>query len=162
MFTLVDLDFTRVKELVSLEQESFTLAWGVREYLSFFIQDHAFGLGMLADKELIAFITCFYPPIEMEILNIAVKREYKRRKIGSVLINKAFARFENECGRPGPAFLEVRPSNKPALAFYSELGFEKAGVRKGYYEDNNEDAWIMRLEAYDRQKIRGTFFSCVE
>ena len=154
MFTLVDLDFIRVKELVGLEQESFVLAWGAKEYLSFFIQEYAFGLGMLRDNKLIAFITCFYPPVELEILNIAVKKEYRRRKIGSILISKAFARFENEYGRLGPAFLEVRPSNKPALAFYSGLGFEKVGERKGYYDDNNEDAWIMRLESYNHENFQ--------
>ena len=39
--------------------------------------------------------------------------------------------------------LEVRVGNVPALALYKKLGFKKAGVRKKYYEDNGEDAYIM-------------------
>ena len=39
--------------------------------------------------------------------------------------------------------LEVRASNDPAIALYSKFGFEAAGVRKNYYEDNGEDAIIM-------------------
>lgn len=39
--------------------------------------------------------------------------------------------------------LEVRPSNIIARGLYRGLGFIDRGRRKGYYEDNNEDAIIM-------------------
>ena len=39
--------------------------------------------------------------------------------------------------------LEVRVGNEPALGLYKKMGFKKAGVRKKYYEDNGEDAYIM-------------------
>lgn len=39
--------------------------------------------------------------------------------------------------------LEVRASNRGAQALYSRFGFAPAGVRKGYYVDNREDAVIM-------------------
>lgn len=41
------------------------------------------------------------------------------------------------------ATLEVRASNKGAQALYSRFGFAPAGVRRGYYVDNREDAVIM-------------------
>lgn len=39
--------------------------------------------------------------------------------------------------------LEVRASNRSAQSLYSRFGFAPAGVRKGYYVDNREDAVIM-------------------
>ena len=39
--------------------------------------------------------------------------------------------------------LEVRENNFGAQALYSQLDFEKAGVRKGYYTDTGEAAYIM-------------------
>lgn len=39
--------------------------------------------------------------------------------------------------------LEVRVSNTGAQALYRKYGFENAGVRKRYYSDNGEDAYIM-------------------
>ena len=41
--------------------------------------------------------------------------------------------------------LEVRAGNEPAKKLYEGLGFSEAGIRKGYYEDNGEDALIMWL-----------------
>jgi ribosomal-protein-alanine N-acetyltransferase len=41
------------------------------------------------------------------------------------------------------ATLEVRMSNQAAQKLYEKYGFKPAGVRKGYYTDNREDALIM-------------------
>ena len=47
------------------------------------------------------------------------------------------------------AFLEVRAGNAAAQAMYRKYGFTVAGVRRGYYKDNNEDAFLMNLEKFD-------------
>jgi ribosomal-protein-alanine acetyltransferase len=39
--------------------------------------------------------------------------------------------------------LEVRVSNEVAINLYKGHGFEIVGVRKQYYQDNKEDAYIM-------------------
>ena len=45
-----------------------------------------------------------------------------------------------------PFTLEVRVSNREAIAMYERFGFRSAGVRHRYYHDNGEDALIMWLE----------------
>jgi ribosomal-protein-alanine N-acetyltransferase len=42
-------------------------------------------------------------------------------------------------------WLEVRESNKSAIALYQNNGFDVAGTRKGYYpaENGREDALLM-------------------
>ena len=46
----------------------------------------------------------------------------------------------------GYATLEVRVSNQRAQNLYKSLGFISVGKRKRYYEDNNEDAFLMVCE----------------
>ena len=46
----------------------------------------------------------------------------------------------------GYATLEVRVSNERAQNLYKSLGFISVGKRKRYYEDNNEDAFLMVCE----------------
>ena len=44
-------------------------------------------------------------------------------------------------------FLEVRPSNRVAIALYESMGFERIGLRPGYYQASwgREDAFVYRL-----------------
>lgn len=78
---------------------------------------------------------------EGHITNVAVRPEFRGKHIGSALIGVMI-----EIGRQlgiTRHTLEVRSSNEPAKALYRNFGFKEAGLRKGYYEDNGEDAVIM-------------------
>ena len=50
--------------------------------------------------------------------------------------------------------LEVRVSNTPAISLYEKNGFSSIGVRKHYYQDNNEDALIMFTENIWYEKFK--------
>lgn len=84
---------------------------------------------------------------EAHLLNISVTRRAQRRGTGSLLLQ----RLLDEAGTAGATqfFLEVRPSNAPALALYRKHGFETVGRRKRYYPapgGEREDALVMRRE----------------
>ncbi|MGN1369334.1 MAG: ribosomal protein S18-alanine N-acetyltransferase [Aristaeellaceae bacterium] len=78
---------------------------------------------------------------ESHITNIAVLKEERGQGIGRALTSGLMQYLSNL----GAAYatLEVRKSNEVAQNLYKSLGFIKLGVRKRYYEDNDEDALIM-------------------
>jgi ribosomal-protein-alanine N-acetyltransferase len=78
---------------------------------------------------------------EAHITNIAVSRAYRGRGIGELLLI-ATIDLSREL-KASRITLEVRASNTVAQNLYSKYGFEKAGIRKGYYLDNREDAILM-------------------
>jgi ribosomal-protein-alanine N-acetyltransferase len=80
-------------------------------------------------------------PPETEILQVAVPPALRRRGIGRRLLRGALALAASTGAEA--VFLEVRPSNAGALALYESEGFERVGLRKGYYR-NGEDAVLMR------------------
>jgi ribosomal-protein-alanine N-acetyltransferase len=81
---------------------------------------------------------------EAHITNIAVSETYRGRGIGELLL-VATLDLAREL-KANSITLEVRASNTVAQNLYSKYGFEKAGIRKGYYLDNREDAILMSAE----------------
>jgi ribosomal-protein-alanine acetyltransferase len=80
---------------------------------------------------------------EFEILNMAVSRAHRRSGIASKLLESSleFSRIAG-CVR---AYLEVRASNRPAIALYARHGFAECGRRAQYYRDPVEDAVLLSL-----------------
>jgi len=80
---------------------------------------------------------------EMELLNLAVGPNWRRRGCASALLNVALA----ECRKSGfhAVFLEVRESNQRAIAFYKKHGFSQSGCRPNYYRNPEEAALTMSL-----------------
>ncbi|MBR6444764.1 MAG: tRNA (adenosine(37)-N6)-threonylcarbamoyltransferase complex dimerization subunit type 1 TsaB [Firmicutes bacterium] len=78
---------------------------------------------------------------EGHINNVAVAPEYRGRGIGAEIIKK----LTDDARKMGikEFTLEVRVSNRTAIGLYEKFGFKKEGIRKGYYQDNGEDALIM-------------------
>ena len=79
-----------------------------------------------------------------DMMNIAVAPEFRRQGVGVALVNGLISRLQSK----SVAFLllEVRVSNKPAIAMYEKLGFLQVGLRPRYYCNPREDALIMRKE----------------
>lgn len=82
---------------------------------------------------------------ECHILNLCVRADVQGRGIGRKVLTHMLAHARQHGA--DSAFLEVRPSNQPALRLYRACGFNEVGVRKRYYPaaNNREDAIIMAL-----------------
>jgi len=82
---------------------------------------------------------------ESHITNIAVAETEQGHGIGRKL-TEALMQYISNLGA-AYATLEVRVSNERAQSLYKSLGFVSVGKRKRYYEDNNEDAFLMVCES---------------
>lgn len=78
---------------------------------------------------------------EAHITNVAVAPEYRHRGLGRQLMLRMMQIARQS--HANAMTLEVRESNIAAQALYFQLGFAKAGVRKRYYSDTGEAAWIL-------------------
>ena len=81
---------------------------------------------------------------DAELLQIAVDRLVRRGGVGNILMEAVL-----DCAAEKgylKVFLEVRCTNKAAVFLYKKHGFKSVRVRKGYYTDPIEDAYIMARE----------------
>jgi len=81
---------------------------------------------------------------EGHITNVAVHPDFRRRKIAKALVQVLIDVSEKKGAVRHT--LEVRTLNDAAIRLYEAFGFQEVGIRKGYYEDDNEDAIIMWRE----------------
>lgn len=92
---------------------------------------------------------------EAHITNIAVSKKYRRHHVGEALLT----RIIDECKKSMVKYitLEVRVGNTAAISLYEKYGFHSLGMRKGYYQDNNEDALIMWTENLFYDKFKSNY-----
>jgi ribosomal-protein-alanine N-acetyltransferase len=78
---------------------------------------------------------------EGEILNLAVRRQNRKKGEGRALLSAALEKLQK--GGVRRVYLEVRESNTTAIVFYQKQGFSIMGRRPGYYREPKEAAVLM-------------------
>ncbi|GAB3607727.1 ribosomal protein S18-alanine N-acetyltransferase [Conyzicola nivalis] len=81
---------------------------------------------------------------QADIQSVAVVETARRRGLARTLVQTLIAEARDRGARE--VFLEVRVDNPNAQSLYDSLGFERIAVRKGYYQPDNVDGAVMRLE----------------
>jgi [ribosomal protein S18]-alanine N-acetyltransferase len=84
---------------------------------------------------------------EGHVTNIAVDPGFHRNKVGTRLLLALVDATRERKVRS--MTLEVRRANTGAQTLYRTFGFETVGVRRGYYVETGEDAYIMWAESVD-------------
>jgi len=134
--------------LLQLERESTTAAhWTLQQYTDSFRDGAAAGrLVLLVEKDdvLLGFLVAQHIASEWELENIVVSSNERRKGVGTRLMQALMDAAGHSASEI--LFLEVRESNHSARRFYQKIGFQQAGVRKGYYRDPPEDAILYRLQ----------------
>lgn len=93
------------------------------------------------DGEVIAYCGAWFVDDRGTITSIAVLPEYRNSGVGRRLMQEMLAHCR--LAEITEFLLEVRVSNETAIAFYEKLGFTKKSIKENFYEDNNEDAFLM-------------------
>ena len=139
MMTIDDIDC-----VLEVEENCFSIPWSKESFLRE-LNNNEIALYLVAkiENKAVGYIGVWKIIDEGHITNLAVHSDYRNLGIGSMLVSKLLSLCkENDVN----AFtLEVRKSNTVAQRLYEKFGFKEEGIRKGYYEDNNEDAVIMWL-----------------
>ena len=89
------------------------------------------------NEEIVGYIAISKIFDTIDILSIVVKKEYQKQGIATKLLQFIFT-LENT----SKIMLEVRKSNIPAQMLYEKLEFKKIHIRKNYYSNPCEDAYI--------------------
>ncbi|MBO4954495.1 MAG: ribosomal protein S18-alanine N-acetyltransferase [Clostridia bacterium] len=139
---MIPLTHERLEDLLKVEENAFSKPWSRQQFLGELASDATRYFLAEADGQIVGYAGAWLIVDEVQITNIAVHSDYRRRGIGKALLTHLL----NATQKEGATFysLEVRRSNLPAQALYKSQGFSVQGERKNYYGD--EDALIMLKE----------------
>lgn len=150
----VRMDLADVAEVVALERVVFTDPWSPDSFLAEVERkpDIGYPLVVRDGGRLLAYAVVWFIVDELHVGNLAVHPDWQGRGIGKRLLEHIL----EEGRRRGMVFatLEVRPSNRRALALYEQSGFRKIAVRRQYYRDNREDAHVLALPLHPSMEGR--------
>jgi [ribosomal protein S18]-alanine N-acetyltransferase len=131
-----------ISEVLIIEKETFPAPWSEESFLyRLGEKDHNLSLVGAINGRIAAYAVSYIISDELHFMNLAVTLSYRRNKIGQMLLLKSLrAGKEKKCQW---VHLEVRKNNTSAIQLYEKFGFKSVGVRKNYYEEENEDALLM-------------------
>lgn len=132
------------KEIFAIEMECFSVPWSLDSIETELLNEDKKLYYVVEDANgVVGYAGAWLVYDEGQITNIAIRPSARRQgfgaKLTSALIEECFKRGMHEI------FLEVRISNLSALSLYRQLEFTVKGMRKNYYSEPKEDAYIMSL-----------------
>lgn len=130
-----------VPQAAALEAQIFSQPWSEKGFLDTLHSQDALYLTVWGEGNLLAYCGFLQSFETADIMNVAVREEYRRRGIAYAMLAELMNRGRQRGIKRYT--LEVRAGNTAALQLYARLGFESAGIRKNFYEKPREDAVIL-------------------
>lgn len=132
--------------MASAHAPAFDRPWDEATFARMLGETGVYGFVALDDDPL-GVVLCRVIAGEAEVLTLAVPPWARRKGVAKALLAAALG-AARQAGAT-QAFLEVDVDNVAAIGLYEGLGFERAGLRKAYYDRGaagRADALVMRLD----------------
>ncbi|MEE1389648.1 MAG: ribosomal protein S18-alanine N-acetyltransferase [Clostridia bacterium] len=133
--TLPDLD--SISDILTCEFDDF---WNYNIFKSELENKNSKYIVAKLNSEIVGFGGIWFAVDDIHITNIVVKKRYRNKKIGTLILNNLIEMCRNQLQKS--ITLEVNANNIPAQKLYENSGFKTVGIRKKYY-NNTDDAIIM-------------------
>ncbi|NMA67515.1 MAG: ribosomal protein S18-alanine N-acetyltransferase [Clostridiaceae bacterium] len=137
------MEYNDLDTVLDLEYKCFEIPWTRNMFEDEFFNSNAVYFVAEEQGKVCGYIGMWKIIDEGHITNLAVHPEFRGKGYGKRLM-KSLISYSKKNGITAIT-LEVRVSNLVAISLYEGFGFTKAGLRKHYYANNNEDALIMWL-----------------
>lgn len=133
-----------VERVTELDEKCFPAPWSIHAYRTEVNNPSAYYVVARVDDAIVGYAGMWIIMDEAHITTIGVDPNFRGKKIGKRLLVNILDEAMHRGARR--ATLEVRRHNPPAQNLYHKYGFHQVAIRKGYYTNNNEDAFIMWID----------------
>lgn len=141
---LIPMNPSHVAQVAALERVCFTDPWSEASVAGELANELSLWLVAVEGETVLGYVGSQTVLDSTDILNVAVSPDHRGCDIGRALLTELEQRLRQQ--GVTEVLLEVRPSNAPAIALYTSLGFVQVGRRPNYYLNPREDALILKKE----------------
>lgn len=136
-----------IKEISNIEFLTYQkYAWSADMFKSELNKDNS--IYLIAEKsdnkDIIGYIGTWLVEDEAHITTMVTHPLYRKKHIADILLYNLISTLY--IYNIKWITLEVKSSNIAAINLYNKYGFKQIGIRKNYYQENNEDALILWTE----------------
>lgn len=135
--------------IAQIEKQCFSDPWSASAVQDFLGYNFNRILCAVIDGRVSGYVSFTFIPDEIEIQNVAVAPELRRKGIADKIM-RALDKYAADSSAEKIS-LEVRVSNFAAISLYQKHGFLETDVRKNFYRHPTEDACIMIKEFNTQQ-----------
>ncbi len=134
------LTYADLPQVIAIERRAFPTPWSLAMFVLELSKPSGICLAARRDRRMVGYLVCSRYDTVWHVMNVAVDPGDRRTGVATALLEALLGRVADDRAR---YTLEVRQSNVAAIELYERFGFRTAGMRRRYYQDNGEDAWIM-------------------
>lgn len=149
-----------IMEVIRIERECFEFPWQEDDFMRCLRQRNCIGMVAEHENRVVGFMIYELPKNRIHLLNIATAGEFRRRGVASQMLRKLVGKLVNQ--RRSRVTLEVRETNLAAQLFFRSQGFLATSVLRHFYEEMQEDAYMMQyrlvenpLHQYPLDRVAG-------
>lgn len=133
---------SNLDNIMPLEHQLFSSPWSKDDYIYELSSNPYAKYYVLEDDKIVGYVGIWITYETAQITTIGIAKERQGEGLSKLLMNKVIEETK-DCEA---ITLEVRVSNVKAIKLYESYGFKKEAIRKDYYLDNHEDAYLMMKE----------------
>lgn len=130
-----------IAEVIEIENSSFDFPWLEDDFTRCLGQPNSIGMVAEHKGRVAGFMIYELYKYHIHVLTFAVAHDYRRRGIGTQILDKLKAKISAQ--RRRQLTLEVRETNLTAQLFFRDRGFRGMKVMRNFYAHSSEDAYLM-------------------
>ena len=135
---------TVIKAIADIDRQAFDPSWTELD-IRRLLQDANYAiLTAHHEKQVVGYLVYSGRQGCFQIINITVHPDHRRRHVGSDLVD-ALVTYCSQVRNKFMIFAEVRERDLRAQVFFRSLRFRWEQTFPGYFQDNNEDAYLLIL-----------------
>lgn len=142
MIEIQKCSYNDIDAILEIEKKSFRYPYGRATFWHYLTAHNAGFLVAKHEQKIVGYVIFSYDRSKGTIVSIAVDNAYRRKGIGSILLQTALQHLPEKVST---VELQVSVNNDEAIAFYLVHGFKRAGTIEKYYSDNS-DAAVMAMQ----------------